>query len=191
MHAAAFTKRFRDCVDALQMRDHVYRRRNFWAKAGERPIDLHLSALADLYWDAADDQRQQIRDAVDPRQSWELIAYIRRVATLIDGKGDVQWLRRGLAIAAIENGRNDDRDLVVSLVILRQGAERVGIRTRKQFNDAIKVAERRIHDLLKNARDHRDSDVSFTIREFGPPQWRRAHTTSPIAPPVRRLDRES
>jgi hypothetical protein len=176
MHAATFTKRFRNCADALQTRDRVYRSANLWSNVGRRPLDSRLSTLADLYWDAAEDQRQKIRDAVDPRLTWELIAYIRRVAILIEGKTDVQWLRRGLAIAAIENGRDDFRDLIVSLVILRHGAERVGIKTRKHFNDTLKVAAEEVHDTLKNARDHRESDVRITVREFGPPQWCRVRT---------------
>ena len=177
MHAATFTKRFRECADALQTRDRVYRSKNLWSNVGGRPLDSSLSTLADLYWDAEEGQRQQIRDAVDPRLTGELLAYIRRVAVLIEGKGDVQWLRRGLAMAAIVSGREDYRDLIVSLVILRHGAERAGIKTRKHFNDTIKVAESEIHDILKNARDHKESDVKLTIREFGPPQWHRKRTT--------------
>lgn len=133
--------------------------------------------MADLYWDATDRQRQKIRDAVNPQYSWELLAYIRRVAILMETKSDVQWLRRGLAIAAIENSCTDYRDLIVSLVILRHGAERAGIKTRTHFDDTIKVADEQIHGFLKNARDHRESDVKLTVRAFGPPQWRRKKTT--------------
>jgi hypothetical protein len=155
------------------MSDGVYRSNRLWSNAGGPSLDLSLSDLADLYWDADDSQRQQIRDEVDPRLTWELLTYIRRVAVLIESKDDVPWLRRGLAIAAIVGDRDDYRDLIVSLIILRHGAERAGIKTRKHFNDAIKAAGPEIHDYLKNARDHGESDVEFTVREFGPPQWRR------------------
>ncbi len=148
-----------------------------WSNAGGRPLDSQLTTLADLYWDATTDQRRQIRDAVNPRLAWELLAYIRRVAILIENKGDVQWLRRGLAVAAIANGGFDYPDLIISLVILRHGAERVGIKTRKHFNDVIKITETDIHHVLRNARDHAESAVKATIREFGPPQWLRKRST--------------
>lgn len=177
MHAATFAKRFSACAAVLATCGPVCRAKNFWSNPGGRPRDLQLSALADLYWDASDDQRQRIRDAVDPHVTWELLAYIRRVAILIKDEAGLQWLRRGLAIAAIENGRSDFRDLIVSLVILRHGAERAGIATRQHFDDGIKAADAVIHGHLKNARDHRESDVTATIREFGPDEWRRRRAT--------------
>lgn len=177
MHAAVFTKKFRQCADALQTCDCAYASNDFWSDAGSRPLDLSLSPLADLYWEADNGQRQQIRDAVDPRIIWELLVYIRRVAVLIEGKDDVQWLRRGLAIAAIVSGREDYRDLIVSLVILRQGAERVGIKTQKHFNDTIKIAEPAIHGILENARDHGESGVDAIISAFGSPQWHPKRST--------------
>jgi hypothetical protein len=154
----------------------VYGDKNFWSRSVEPPLKPQLTALADLYWDATADQRRQIRDSVGARLSMELFLYIRRVAVMIETRHDVVWLRRGLAVAAIENGHGDYRDTIVSLVILRFAVERVDIKPRKHFNDAIRIAETGVHKTLKNARDHRDSDVKSTIRAFGPPQWRRKRT---------------
>jgi hypothetical protein len=173
MHAATFKKRLHRCADVLEGRTHVYGDKNFWSRSVEPPLEPQLTELADLYWDASADQRRQIRESVGARLSMELFLYIRRVAIMIETRHDVAWLRRGLAIAAIENGHGDYRDTIVSLVILRFAAERVGIKTRKHFNDAIRIAETGVHETLKNARDHRESDVKYTIREFGPPEWRR------------------
>ncbi len=173
MHSAAFKKRLSDCAEALHTRKAVYRDGDIWSASFESSLESQLSELADLYWESTPDQRRQIRDSLSSRLVMHLFLYVRRVAILIEDRDDVPWLRRGLAMAAIENGRGADyRDLIVSLVILRHGAERVGIKTRKHFNEAIKMAEPEVRDILRNARDHRESDVKLTIREFGPPQWR-------------------
>ncbi len=169
MHAATFTRKFRKLTTALEACDRKSQR----TKTGIRTLDSHLTELADLYWEVSETQQQRIRDEIDPDLAEPLLCCIHRFAILIADKDDLQWFRRGLAIAAIQNGRCDYRDFVIALVILRHGAERVGIKTRKHFNDTVKAADKTIHDYLKNARDHRESDVKLTVGQFGPPEWRR------------------
>jgi hypothetical protein len=98
--------------------------------------------------------------------------YVRGVAVRIGSPDDVAWRRRGLAIAAVEGGRIDYRDTIVSLVILRYGAERAGIDPRPFFDEAMATASPQGRLCLRNARDHSRRDVLYTVREMGPPEWR-------------------
>ena len=53
--------------------------------------------------------------------------YVRRMGKRLRSADDVEWMRRGLAIAAVEGGRRDYRDTIVSLVLLRYAAEQVDL----------------------------------------------------------------
>jgi hypothetical protein len=172
MDNTTFKERFLDYENILKNGDSYYRRAEIWSNVGNRSLDEKLSELADLYWDSTQTQQKLIRDAVNPSRTWELIVYIRRIAMLIVSQSDGNWLRRGLAVAAIENSSFDYRDLIVSLVILRYAAEQAGIKTRQYFNDTMKISDPIIHDVLRNARDHSESCVTQTIHAFGPPQWK-------------------
>src|SRR5262245_53080559 len=106
-----------------------------WTQIGAHPLDLRLTELADLYLSANPDQRLTIYKDFqnDQPRLWELLVYVRRMTKMLATPADDQWLRRGLAIAAVEGARSDFRDTIVSLVILRWGAERAQIDTRRYF----------------------------------------------------------
>jgi hypothetical protein len=144
-----------------------------WSYIGRRKLDRKLTQLADLYRRSDPVRRKDMRDYFEGQ--WdrldEMWIYVRRVAKLIRSKKDTGWLRRGLAIAALEGGRVDYRDTIVSLVILRYGAERVGIDARPFFDEAITIASPRSRGIFTNARNHRRSDVAYTVKEMGPPDW--------------------
>jgi hypothetical protein len=144
-----------------------------WSYVGRRSLDRKLTLLAELYQDAGSERRQQVYRYFEGKGARldEMWIYVRRVAMLIRSKRDADWLRRGLTIAAIEGGRVDYRDTIVSLVILRYGSERAGIKTRPFFNEAIPMATKEGQENLRNARDHSRADVEYTVREMGPPQW--------------------
>lgn len=169
MDATTFKRRFDACLPLTETKP--YRSRSLWTKAGQRPIDLQLAEVGRLYWESNPRQRQRIVDAVGAVDSWCLIAFIRRIAVIVEAEADARRVRAGLAIALIENARNDFRDLIVSLVILRHGAERGGIKCRPLFDEAIAMAAGAVRDCLINARDHSAKDVLITVREFGPPEW--------------------
>ncbi|MDP9468219.1 MAG: hypothetical protein M3P32_05690, partial [Chloroflexota bacterium] len=70
-------------------------------------------ALADVYLSADASVRKGIREVVAraPRVAQELFPLMGRCADRLRANGDVQWLRRGIAIAAISDGYPDWRDL--------------------------------------------------------------------------------
>jgi len=105
---------------------------------------VKLDVLADLYLDADAQTREQIRQLFDSGDQYELLhRLISRAASLIRSGKDVVWLRRGLAIAAIENGRFDRQDTIKRLIQLRQSAERAGMDVSSYFaemNDKLTTA---------------------------------------------------
>jgi hypothetical protein len=99
--------------------------------------------------------------------------YVRRMGKRIQSADDVEWVRRGLAIAAIEGGRRDFRDTTISLVLLRHGAERVkmpfdGLFRQIQAGEYISPENK---PLFENARTHGATDVVNAVRKFGPVEW--------------------
>jgi hypothetical protein len=144
-----------------------------WSYVGRRKLDQKLTRLAELYRSATPERQRQIHSYFEGKQARlnEMLIYVRRVAKLIRLHRDVAWLRRGLAIAALEGGRVDYRDSIVGLVILRFGAERANIRTRRFFEEALPMASVECRGIFENARDHGKGDVEYTIRAMGPPEW--------------------
>lgn len=168
-----FESRFQALIALPGNGDPIYFH-DIWKDIGRSPLDAKLTALTELFIAANSEQRQLIRDHHEEQHDrlWELIAYIRRVARLIVTKDDVGHLKLGLAAAAIEGGRWDYRDLIVSLVILRFAAERVGIDHVPFFNEAIKTVSMETNEaIFTNARDHSPENVEYTIRSFGPKDW--------------------
>ena len=132
--------------------------------------DGRLRRIAEIYLDANDPQQKEIEDYFENRDSerWDIIFEIRELAKQIWLNADTRLLEFGLALAAIEGARSDYRDLIVSLVLLRYAAERSGIEAKSFFD---KLHSDKISSVLKNARDHSNSDVLHTVRTFGPHEW--------------------
>ena len=141
-----------------------------WQNVGEIELDRQLSEAADLYLAVDAGQRGQMRESVGG-ETWDLVVYVRRLAVLVlrNREGASQWLRRGLAIAALENARFDDRDFIVSLVILRWAADKVGLVTRNYFLEAEELFQPDALSSLRNARDYQDP--GSILISSGPPGW--------------------
>jgi hypothetical protein len=144
-----------------------------WSSVGVHDLDQKLTRLADLYRAADPARRAAIRDAFEGRTDVldDMWLYVRRVGRLIRSAADVEWLRRGLAVAAVEGGRVDYRDTIVSLVLLRHAAERAGIDPRPHFDEAIALADASAAGIFENARDHDRDNVLYTVAGFGPHDW--------------------
>lgn len=146
-----------------------------WKQVGECEADRRWTALADLYLALDSSQRKQIRDYFGDRGAEldEMWRFVRRVGLLLRTADDLEWLRRGLAIAAIEGGRRDYRDTITSMVLLRYGAERCGIKSDPLFVQ-IQQPEYLAPEnkpLFEIARAHQTLDIITTVQTFGPPEW--------------------
>lgn len=144
-----------------------------WAEVGALNLDKRLAELADLYLETGPEKRADIRAFFEGNQACldEMWLFVRRVAKLLEFESDPKWVRRALAVAEIEGGRVDYRDSIVSLVLLRYGAERVGIDPRPLFDTALLSSPSDFTELLTNARDHASADVQSTVQAFGPCDW--------------------
>lgn len=157
-----------------------YADRVFWDSIGTHALDLQLSQLADFYGKSNATQRRTLRSLLNASASWNLVAYVRRMALQILGTQEPRWLISAFQIASLENAICDYRDSIVSLVIARAAAESVSIDPLPHFAKAISQCDSEMVSHFENARDHGPSDVRDILREFGPPQLkpRRKRKTS-------------
>lgn len=149
---------------------HTYGTREFWKSIGTHPLDVELSRLADFYGKCDATQRSTLRRSLNAAASWNLLAYVRRMALRILETHDPRWLISALRIASLENAICDYRDSIVSLVIARAAAESVSMDPLPHFAEAISQCEPAMVSTFTNARDHRPRDVRDILRSFGPPQ---------------------
>ncbi|NQT12703.1 MAG: hypothetical protein HQ582_08140 [Planctomycetes bacterium] len=169
MDTDTFQQRLKLLAGAIGPDVQHYRDSDFWDSAGTTRLDEEFALLADLYLESSTTQQESIRAAVAPKAEWNLVAYVRRLSIILFAEPDPTWIRRGLAIACIENGRFDFRDLIVSLVILRSAAEQMHVDPLPYFGDALLHCDEPVVHIIEDARDHREKDVRDILREFGPP----------------------
>ena len=150
----------------------TYAIRKFWDSIGTHVLDVQLIQLADFYGKCSAGQRGTLRRSLNPAASWNLLAFVRRMALQIIETKDPRWLIAALRIASLENAACDYRDSIVSLVIARAAAESVSIDPLPHFNEAIAQCDAEMISTFTNARDHRPRDVRDILRAFGPPQLR-------------------
>lgn len=100
--------------------------------------------------------------------------YVRRMSARIGSPKDIEWVRRALAIAAIEGGRADYRDTITSLVLLRYGADHSGFSIDplfKQIQEPEFLAPEN-RPMFENARTLSGDDVEKIVMTYGPPTWK-------------------
>ena len=91
-----------------------------------RTVDV--DALADVYLVIDPQECDVVRQRFCNGDQYEALhRNVFRAARSIKSASDIAWLRRGLAIAAIEGGRFEREHMVERLVYLRHQAEEVGI----------------------------------------------------------------
>lgn len=152
--------------------EQTYGDRKFWDSIGTHSLDVQLSRLAAFYGKSNATQRRTLRQLLNPAASWNLVAYVRRMALQILETKDARWLISALQIASLENATSDYRDSIVSLVIARAAAESVSIDPMPHFAKALAQCDPAMVSIFTNARDHRPGDVRDILREFGPPELR-------------------
>lgn len=157
-------------VLGMDWAQQTYVDREFWDSIGTHVLDVQLSLLADFYGKSNATQRRTLRNSLNPAASWNLLAYVRRMALKILETKDPRWLISAIQIACLENAKIDFRDSIVSLVIARAAAEAVSIDPLPHFAKAIAQCDPEMVSTFTNARDHQPSDVRYILREFGPPQ---------------------
>ena len=100
--------------------------------------------------------------------------YVRRMGARIYSPKDVEWVRRAIAVAAIEGGRADYRQTIISLVLLRHGADRTELAIEpffKQIQEPEFLAPEN-RPMFENARTLSGNEIQKIATAFGPPNWK-------------------
>ena len=174
MDQKEFEARFSTISEKIKRPDLFYNfiGNNIWENAGTLPRDIFFTEFAELHIDADVAQRKRISDYFAAHSLINnLYLYVRRIGKLIQSEQDSRWLQIGIAAATIDGGRGDYRDLIVSLVLLRFAAELHEIDMKPFFDEAIQNTDEKMKSILINARDHKESDVHFTVQNSGNPDW--------------------
>ncbi len=119
-----------------------------------------LVTLCRAYWLATPQECDQIRAALGdkPGVRNQLLGCVYQAAYHLQSSADHDWLRIGLAAAAIENCSFDYRDFLLALAELFVTAERVGLDPQAEFSRAAEHASNfaprggttPVQDVLRN-----------------------------------------
>ena len=147
---------------------------DYLARAGVEPLDGAIAALCDAYLDASADDRAYMRDFFRNQRRFRqnLLGYVFRAASALRRDPSPRWVRRGIVAAAIEDQGLDYRDLIVSLIVLRWAAERVGLDARPEFESLAPIASDRTSALIRGIPPRSASEVEDTVKQMTARAWR-------------------
>jgi len=130
-----------ELADLLQQLDEIELQSPHDALALYQPgalTEQFFQRLCAAYLEASDDQREQLRAALDnkPGIRNNLLGYVYTATQHLHASDDRYWLQIGLAAASLENCSTDYRDFLLALADLYVAAERVGLDPRSEFQAA-------------------------------------------------------
>ena len=151
------------------------------------PRDARFDALCTLYLESSGTQRAQISATFAPEEStrayariadwiasrerarndlYNLIFYMRRVASSIRSGDDAPRLRLGLAAAAILQEREDYRDIIVSLAFLHHAARPAGIDPDPSFREVAGLARPETERFLLSFLERDEAEIEQMVEGF-------------------------
>ncbi len=145
---------------------------SIWENIGTHQLDILFLALGKMFIEANPEQRIEIKNVFNTyEQTWQLVIFIRRLGKLINLTKQEELVEIGLAIAEVTVERNDYRDIMASLGILKYGAEKVRIDTKKPFEEASVNYSKELGELIYGVIHWSKNDVSSILYHFGPKKW--------------------
>ena len=149
---------------------------DYRARAGAEPLDGAIAALCDAYLEASADTRAYMRDFFRNQRRFRenLLGYVFRAATALRRDPSRRWVRQGIVAAAIEDRGVDYRDSIVSLIVLRWAAERVGVDPRPEFESLAAMASDGMRELIRGIPSRGASEVEYTVKQMTAKAWRSA-----------------
>ena len=143
-----------------------------WEDIRTHPQDEFFLELGEIYLEANQDLKTDIKKLFKkPDEIWQLTLFIRRVAKMIHSDAQTDLAKIGIAIADIVAGKEDFRDVLISLAILRYRADLVGILTMELINEAELNCSAELRKLLQNFKNWSWNDIEWSIKQFGPSDW--------------------
>lgn len=146
-----------------------------WDQIGQSDADARWTRLADFYLASDSVRRRDVRDYFRNRGADldDMSLYVRRMAKRLQSPADMPWLRRGLAIAAIEGGQLNRDQSLASLSLLRHGAQRCDIDFHPLFRQiqAPEFITPENQLLFEDVRNQSNSEIAATVQTHGPADW--------------------
>jgi hypothetical protein len=144
-----------------------------WEALIENPLDILFMELAELYKAADEGQRLIIEKFFErkPEWTWQLVLFIRRTAKLLNLSNKDKMVNAGWSIANLVSKKDDFRDIIVSLVILKYAADKSDIDIRPSLETAMINANEVFKNILTSTLNHNHSSVVWTVKNFGPTEW--------------------
>ncbi len=94
------------------------------------------SALCDIFRTSSASEREALADALGSRGRRLLLSYAWKMAERAVEKNSPELVHKGLTALAIEGGRDDFRDTIMSMVVLHHSACKLGMDVVRAFADA-------------------------------------------------------
>lgn len=146
-----------------------------WDDINNHPFDLALDQLAQIYIGASLEERKAIEEFVKrrPKLSWALVLYVRRVALRIQHKKENILAYCALELALLASKSDDIRDIVISLMLLKAGAERIGLDLKPLYDSIDPSHLTNSKSIFYKTENQPHDSIIYAIRNFGPPEWER------------------
>ena len=164
--------RFKEWTNRYNYNKLSYIEKSIWESIGTHPQDILFLELGEIYINSDLTLKTKISTLfVKPEKIYQLIIFIRRIAKMIDSNSQTSFVKIGFAIADIVSEKDDFRDVLTSLAILKYGAEKVGINTTEFIESTIPNYSTKLGKLFQNLMRWSEEDINLAIKWFGPADW--------------------
>lgn len=164
--------RFQEWTNRYNHNKLGYIEKSIWESIGTHPQDVLFLELGEMYINADLRLKTKIRNLFDkPEKIFQLTLFIRRIAKMIDSNSHTSFVKIGFAIADIVSGKDDLRDVLTSLAILKYGAEKAGINVREVIEYESMNYTTELNSLIQNLMKWSEIDINLSIKWFGPADW--------------------
>ncbi len=115
------------------------------------PADGEVRHVARTFASSDSRRRAELRDDLSMNDFYALLTFAQRASVFAMRSNDPAWVIEALhAVAIVDAGRIDERDIPLTLSIVHHAAERIGMDTRKHFESAASLAEKRPAELFRS-----------------------------------------
>ncbi len=115
------------------------------------PADGEVRHAARTFAAADASRRAEMRDDMSMNDFYALLTFAQRASVFAMRSSDPAWIVDALhSVAVVDSGRIDERDIPLTLSIVHHAAERIGMDTRKRFEAAAALAEKRPAELIRS-----------------------------------------
>ena len=115
------------------------------------PADDEVRRVTRAFAAAGSSRRSELRDDMSMNDFYSLLTFARRASVFAMRSKDGQWIVDALnGIAIIDAHRIDERDIPLTLSVVHHAAERIGVETKKKFEAAALLAEKKPAELIRS-----------------------------------------